>query len=378
VAANACISCHAPHNAPVGSARILRGQYEQDCLVCHQTGSNVSGMNLYSIVGPEYAAPKYGHEFPGSVSQHDAAEPTLLNNNRHATCVDCHSPHGSESGALTPPPLIRVSQKDIAGIASDGITQLTPAINQYENCLRCHGPSTQKQTLTQFGYLPTRAIADGDFLNVIKQLATGTASSHPVLHIRSSNLLQPSLLAFMTKTDGSPSARTMGNQILCTDCHNSDDNREFGGSGPNGPHGSIFPHILERNYVFSMASSPGGTITNLTPPNLSATGPYALCAKCHNLSVVQSSTSWSGHINHMNDGFSCSTCHTAHGIIPTSGPISGLRLVNFDVRVVAQNGSLPISYSQGPNTCVLVCHNEAHNQDGTVSPANSRLRVVKK
>ena len=43
----------------------------------------------------------------------------------------------------------------------------------------------------------------------------------------------------------------MGTQILCTDCHNSDDNREFGGTGANGPHGSKWTHILERRYEFS-------------------------------------------------------------------------------------------------------------------------------
>jgi hypothetical protein len=46
--------------------------------------------------------------------------------------------------------------------------------------------------------------------------------------------------------NGVTQGRAMGVRILCTDCHNSDDNREFGGSGPNGPHGSRFTHILER------------------------------------------------------------------------------------------------------------------------------------
>ncbi len=52
---------------------------------------------------------------------------------------------------------------------------------------------------------------------------------------------------------GTTHGRAMGTQIFCTDCHNSDDNREFGGTGPNGPHGSKWWHILERDYEFSQA-----------------------------------------------------------------------------------------------------------------------------
>jgi hypothetical protein len=50
-----------------------------------------------------------------------------------------------------------------------------------------------------------------------------------------------------------------------------------------------------------------------------------------------------------------------------SGSIGGERLINFDVNVVASNGGLPISYNRAANTCVLVCHQVAHNADGTVA-----------
>lgn len=74
---------------------------------------------------------------------------------------------------------------------------------------------------------------------------------------RSSPLPQPSLLPSMLGLDGITAARAMGVRILCTDCHNSDDNREFGGIGPNGPHGSKFTHILERRYEINTATAPG-------------------------------------------------------------------------------------------------------------------------
>ena len=377
VAADACISCHAVHNA-ASTSRLLRGQNEQDCISCHN-GANVSPMAPYANVFAEYASPKVGHPFPNTTNQHDAADAVLLNNNRHATCVDCHNAHGSEMvGVFPPPPLIRVSQKDIAGISStDGVTVLTPAINQYENCLRCHGTSAGKQVQPIYGYFPVRAVSAGDPLNLIPQFAVSATSSHPVMHGRSSPYPQPSLRGYMLNLDGATQGRAMGTQILCTDCHNSDDNREFGGTGANGPHGSRWTHILERRYEFNQAATPGQLISNLYPnPDLSVNGPYAMCAKCHDLTnQIMQNTSWNQHSSHINAGFTCSTCHTAHGMGAASGTITGERLINFDVNVVAPNGSLPISYTRATNTCVLVCHQTVHNADGTVVSA-SVLRFV--
>ena len=372
VATDACISCHAPHNAS-GPNRLLRGQNEQDCISCHNGGTNISPMAPYANVFAEYATPKVGHPFPASTNPHSATEDVLLNNNRHATCVDCHNAHGSEQvGVFPPAPLMRISQKNIAGIsATDGTTVLTPAVNQYENCLRCHGTGSGKQILPIYGYFPVRAISGGDPLNLIPQFAVTATSSHPVMHARSSALAQPSLLANMLNLDGITLGRAMGTQLLCTDCHNSDDNREFGGSGANGPHGSRWTHILERRYEFSRTITPGQAISNLFPnPDLSVNGPYALCGKCHDLAnQIVKNTSWNYHADHIITGVSCSTCHTAHGIGAGTGTISGERLVNFDVNVVAPNGALPISYNRATNTCTLVCHQVAHNADGTVSAA---------
>ena len=165
----------------------------------------------------------------------------------------------------------------------------------------------------------------------------------------------------------------MGTRILCTDCHNSDDNREFGGNGPNGPHGSTYTHILERRYEASFVAAgvgPGTAILNLQPAvsDPAAGGPYSLCAKCHNLSIIMSDTSFVGHKLHINRGFSCSVCHTAHGTGPSMEGLAGERLVTFDLAVVARNSSTntPITYDRGRNTCILRCHNRNHNFDGSV------------
>ena len=376
VALDGCISCHAPHNA-VGVSRLLRAVNEQDCLTCHNGGTSITtGMGAYANVGSEYLK-LTGHPFPTSQNPHDAAEPAVLNNNRHATCVDCHNSHGSQQvGTFGAPPLIRVSQMDIAGVsATDGVTVLTPAVNQYDNCLRCHGTSQGKQVVASYGYFPVRYVPGADALNVIAQFATTASSSHPVTHI-SSGVAWPSLRTTMLSESGSTSTRAMGNQILCTDCHNSDDNREFGGTGPNGPHGSKWTHILERRYEFTQAATPGGTATNLFPgPDTSITGPYAMCDKCHDIgNKVLTTTSWDQHPLHIGTwGFSCSVCHTAHGIPTTSGSanVSGEGLVNFDMNVVAANEYGPVTYANGSNTCELVCHNAVHHA-GTVTMSSMR------
>ena len=367
VARNGCSSCHAAHNAP-GQNSLLRGVDDQACLVCHNGSSNLSPP--IANVLAELVAPKYGHTFSAGNTPHRPHEAALLNQNIHVTCVDCHNPHSTNRVTNYPSaPAIRLSQSMVTGVsATDGVTTVSPAANQYENCLRCHGTSTGKKTVVNLGYLPMRVVAASDPLNVIPEFSQFATSSHPVFHDRSSVYPQPSLRANLLNLDGRTMGRTMGARTLCTDCHNSDDNREFGGNGPNGPHGSIFPHILERRYEFSQAPFPGKLVTNLFPnPSLSAQGgaiggPYALCAKCHDLAQIMNNTSFSEHARHVKqDGFSCSVCHTAHGMGAQSGNISGQRLVNFDQDVVAPNGATPISYNRATNSCNLVCHNHPHS-----------------
>ncbi|MBI3478532.1 MAG: hypothetical protein HY010_22620 [Acidobacteria bacterium] len=360
VAEFACNSCHIPH-AGSGAKGLLRGSNEADCITCHNGGSALSpaAPNVFAEFAKQGA-----HPFYTPTGSHDASEDVLLNQNRHATCADCHNPHTSNQVVTFPlPPTLRASQDGVPGISSsDGVTVLKPAANQFENCLRCHGTSTGKTTNpVVFGYLPVRVVAAPDPLNVILEFSLTSTSSHPVTHDRTSPLPQTSLRANMLNQDGATIGRAMGSRILCTDCHNSDDNREFGGTGPSGPHGSRWFHLLERRYEFSQAVVPGGTITNLFPtPDLSVAGPYAMCAKCHDLAQLISNSSFTEHERHINAGFSCSACHTAHGMGTVSASISGERLVNFDAGVVAAKTGVPVSYNRATNSCALVCHNQTH------------------
>ena len=376
---NACVSCHSTHKAQAGAALLSPAKQvmptvdatAQNCLNCHNGGSTIapSIADIYQ----EFA--KKGHPFPSGSNTHTMTESTLLNRNRHATCADCHEPHASQKTLSFLSATIRLSQNGASGIsAADGVTLVSPAVNQYEVCFRCHATSTGKQTLAMYGYSPARLDTTGDPLNLVPRLSSNSMSSHPVTHDRQSKFPQPSLLKFMWNLDGHTQGRPMGSRILCTDCHNSDDNREFGGQGPNGPHGSQYSHILERRYEYSEvspAAGPGSAIQNLLPAVLdpAATGPYSLCAKCHDLSNILSNASFRQHSVHINAGFSCSVCHTAHGVAHASGGLSGERLVSFDLNVVARNdtGQAPISYAQSTGTCTLKCHNYDHNQNGTVT-----------
>jgi len=393
VSQNACLSCHASHNAP-GGPELLSGPLPaipnmdattQNCMTCHNGGTNLSPVipNVFA----EFA--KTGHPFPAGNNKHSEEESVVLKNDRHATCVDCHNPHSSQQTGTFASTAIRPSQNGTRGVsATDGVTEINPALNQYETCLRCHGTSSGKQTSAAFGYAPLRATTGGDPLNLIPQFGITATSSHPVMHESKSPLPQPSLLKFMLNLDGRTQGRPITARLLCTDCHNSDDNREFGGAGPNGPHGSQFSHILERRYEFSQvapglppAAGPGTAVQNLLPAIVdpASGGPYSLCAKCHDLSNIMSNASFTRHSVHINAGFSCSVCHTAHGMGTNSSNVSGERMVNFDLKVVAENATAsgagyfrsPISYNRGNNTCTLTCHNYSHNADGTVTPAVS-------
>ena len=51
--------------------------------------------------------------------------------------------------------------------------------------------------------------------------------------------------------------------------------------------------------------------------------------------------------------------------------MSGEGLVNFDMNVVAANQYGPVTYTNGSNSCELVCHNAVHHA-GTVTMSSMR------
>ena len=84
-------------------------------MTCH------SGGTLLAPAAPNVMAEiaKISHPLPAGTNFHDAAETAVLNNNRHATCVDCHSAHGSNQVVtFAAPPAIRPSQANLTGISA--------------------------------------------------------------------------------------------------------------------------------------------------------------------------------------------------------------------------------------------------------------------
>jgi predicted CXXCH cytochrome family protein len=395
LALNGCLNCHTDHNA-AGAEWLQRGAGDQVCLNCHSSTNNAN--KSAAGVRPSKLAPqllgstsalarlniaseyeKIGHPMSNGIKpvearmqEKNSPQPQLITSNQPnlSGCIDCHNPHAVQStNTFTQAPAVRASQTRVSGVSEkDGVTLLKPASGEYETCLRCHGPSSVKTPNAKYGYEPARTTAGGLPLNLVPQFNLTARSAHPVARNRMSGFPQPSLRAHMLQLNGGTQGRVMGDRIFCTDCHNSDDNREFGGTGPAGPHGSRWSHILERRYEFSQTLLPGGLITQLYPtPDLGPNGPYALCAKCHDLTKLSQGTSFKKHTSHINEGFSCTTCHTAHGMQANSVNSSGERLVNFDINVVAPNAGQPISYNRGASTCTLTCHAAAHNPDGTVT-----------
>jgi predicted CXXCH cytochrome family protein len=363
----ACSNCHSSHNA-LGMGLLRQNpnrplnidDTSQACFTCHDGSDNLV-QPLLNVVGT-FNGPQ-GHPFSDAGNPHTTNEPVALDRNRHTTCADCHNSHAAQATTIfSATPVLRPSQFGVAGVTLEGLPIAT-ATNQYENCLRCHGTSQNKQSLSTYGYMPARALFSGDTLDVSLQFAHGATSSHPVMR-DAGNLARPSLLKSMWNIDSTVQGRAMSLRILCTDCHNNDNNREFGGTGPNGPHGSTNDHILERQYLRSQVgpgASPGTVIVNLNPnPILDSApaSPYALCAKCHDLNYINSSASWSQHGRHIQEGFSCSACHSAHGVPAGTSSVSGSALVSFDMNVVGSNNNQPVSYNG--SSCTLKCHAKDH------------------
>jgi predicted CXXCH cytochrome family protein len=363
----ACSNCHRPHNA-LGMGLLRKDpnrpanvdDTSQTCFTCHDGSDNLA-QPLLNVIGAFNG--QQGHPFSDASNPHVMNEPVVLNLNRHTTCADCHNSHAAQpTTSFTATPDLRPSQSGIAGVTMDGLV-VTPATYQYENCLRCHGTSQNKQSLPAYGYMPARALFPGDTLDVSLQFAHGATSSHPVMR-DAGNLSRPSLLKSMWNIGSAVQGRPMSPRILCTDCHNNDNAREVGGTGPNGPHGSKNDHILERQYLMSRVgagAAPGTVIVNLNPDPIldsAPASPYALCAKCHDLNYINSSASWREHQRHIQQGFSCSVCHSAHGVPAGTSSVSGRALVSFDMNVVGSSNNQPVSYNG--STCTLRCHQEAH------------------
>jgi hypothetical protein len=153
-------------------------------------------------------------------------------------------------------------------------------------------------------------------------------------------------------------------RVYCSDCHNSDQSVRAGGAGPNGPHGSMYEHILLAAYSMPAAGTP-------LSPYFSTL--YDLCFRCHSESYVMTSGSsftnggTNEHTAHVNGRRTpCFACHDPHGVPVADGATSAnnAHLINFD-KGYAAGPLVPIPQytSTGPasGSCKVTCHTNVGN-----------------
>ncbi len=340
-----CLACHQSHGADERGRLVKPNPNAGDdrlCLDCHN--GQVARLDV-----ARQASKPYAHASPAGASAHDAGEgpasaahrlPEMsMAAPRHAACVDCHDPHAATPRSATAP---RASGMlaGVWGIDRNG-NRVEPVQYQYEVCFKCHGDSVNQPQ----GRGPTppetlrRALSE---TNLRRVFDPASPSSHPVVG-PGRNPDVPSLLAPL-----SPSS-----VVYCTDCHASDE-AAAGAGAPRGPHGSVYMHLLERNY---------STLDGTAESPLA----YALCYKCHDRNVLLSDRSaFRSHRRHVVDSVTpCSACHNSHGISALAGnPVNNAHLVDFDVSIVRPNARGLRQYtSRGYRTgsCALTCHGRVHD-----------------
>ena len=329
---NGCVNCHKIHGAP-HRERLLRFSREEDnCLNCHNgTIAN------YNIAGE--IAKRSNHDVTLWTGVHDAAE-VPFTMRRHVECFDCHNPHAVQHdaigvvrgtlGATVKGPNLHKDGVTITGRETDDARYL------YQICFKCHAESVSR---------PRRTIARQiSQTNVRLEFQTSNPSFHPVAGPRR-NQDVVSLI---------PPLRT-GSVINCIDCHNSDNSRFFGGTGPNGPHGSIFEPLLVRNY----------DTDDFTTESARA---YDLCYGCHSRESIIGNESFALHRIHVVEQRTpCAACHDAHGIYRGQGTSTNhSSLINFNLSIVSPadtpNGRR-IEYNDTgrfSGNCTLTCHGLTH------------------
>jgi len=349
VADNACESCHKPHSGAT-AARMLKNVEEKTCDTCHGP-SAVATSNIAAEFNKTYRHPTYTM----TPSVHDASEsPTgtirlpeaVATTPRHAECADCHNPHASHAAATVAPKasgrLAGAWGVDVTGLRVDP-TGTPPSVNEYQICFKCHGDSVNKPQPTSPDPPYTARVARQ--FNKRLQFDLANPSYHPVEGPGRGTFV-PSLLAPWTTSS----------VLFCTDCHNNDSGPKAPtpGTGPAGPHGSNYKHLLVARYDMDNGSQAESAAT------------YALCYKCHDRTSILGNASFAQHNRHLTLASApCSICHDPHGIDSAQGnTTNNAHLINFDTRFVTPNSSGLLRYEstgQGHGRCYLSCHGWQHN-----------------
>jgi predicted CXXCH cytochrome family protein len=328
VASEACKACHQSHGAP-GKKHLLQHIAEEDnCLAnCHNTAG------LRSNVETEITK-IYRHPVEQTAGIHDVTEDPLTME-KHVECQDCHNPHmvNGLNKPLADPPNISGHLQGVKGIDSSGVV-LETATREYEVCFGCHADNAFYNSTNQV----IRVIQEP---NLRLRFDSNNPSYHPVVAV-GVNPDVPSL-------DPSYTSYTEASLIYCTDCHGSDSSVKAGGTGANGPHGSIYPHILLDRYEQDIY--PLAYIQDY----------YALCWRCHDPSALFDplvSSFGNSHRSHVQtQGTPCSACHDPHGVPVLGGATTtgNAHLINFDTRFSDPAIVAPV-YDSVAKSCTVSCH----------------------
>lgn len=320
VSDNSCYNCHISHGAE-GKERLLTDSREEDiCFVCHNgnVAANVRS-DFFKISRHNVRA------FQGI---HDPTE-NMRTASKHVECADCHNPHAVNNQGASPPH-VKGELKRVSGVTITG-NRVENAMYEYEVCFKCHG---QDRYFVQ----PPAQRMFSNTTNLRAAFQSTNASYHPVAAQGKNTTGNLTLM---------PRHIPASSRIYCSSCHNSDSSKRAGGSGPNGPHGSSYEYLLERQYVTA-------DYTYFSNAN------YALCFKCHYASRLldENGSTFKEHRTHLNDANTpCSVCHDPHG-----SP-SYIGLLNFDTNVVFPGSSGELKFEVIGNTgyCYMECHGKDHN-----------------
>jgi predicted CXXCH cytochrome family protein len=318
VSALGCANCHANHGAPDRHHLLAAPDPEQSCFGCHDAASGKKN------VAADFQKLST-HPVGLARDAHSSAEDPVNPKQRHVTCADCHDPHAARTVPAVAPNASG-ALANLTGVTAAGGT-IKPLQREYELCFRCHGDSLARG--------PAKVARQFPETNTRLQFSAANQSFHPVEQVGRNLNSVPSLIP----------PWTVNSIMYCTDCHNSDSGPKAGGSGANGPHGSMFAPLLERNLTFN----------DFEPESPAA---YALCYKCHDRNRVLSNSSFRLHYSHVvGDKAACTTCHDSHGTP------AAMHLINFNSVYVTNSSLGTIQYdSTGPlqGVCTLTCHGQDH------------------
>ena len=324
VSDNACENCHRPHTAP-GHLRILNYYREEDnCLNCHN--GSVAAADINADFNKTWK-----HDPWPTTNVHDPVE-SLPVQTRHVECVDCHNPHYA-NGNTAEAPLANGRIRGVPGINTDG-NPVTEIQYEYELCYKCHADSPDKPGTN----IPRQIVQT----NVRLEFDPLNPSFHPVESM-GVNADVPSLIPPYTESS----------IIYCTDCHASS-----GANAADGPHGSVYFHLLKYNY-----ETADNTVESYAA--------YELCYQCHerNSIINNTSTGYGRRVHNthiVDENTPCSVCHDAHGISSGQGNSSNnSHLINFNTSVVrpstgAESRLEFIDNGDFAGECWLYCHGKNH------------------